>query len=112
MFATYPEKYRTYVQTRGTIDLATFIRSATGLVADTHGLAERGYLREGYFADVLVIDPASYRPQATYLSPRELSTGVAALFVNGELAVEQSEVTGALAGRVLLRPRPANCPVP
>ena len=110
MFATYPEKYRTYVQTRGTIDLATFIRSATGLVADTHGIAARGYLREGYFADVLVIDPASYAPRATYLSPRELSTGVAALFVNGELAVERSEVTGALAGRVLLRPRPANCP--
>ena len=112
MFATYPEKYRTYVRTRGTIDLATFIRSSTGLVADTHGIAGRGYLREGYYADVLVIDPASYQPRASYLSPRELSTGVAALFVNGELAVEGAKVTGALAGRVLLRKRPANCPVP
>ncbi len=112
MFATYPEKYRTYVRTRGTIDLATFIRSATGLVADTHGIAGRGYLREGYFADVLVIDPEGYRPRATYLSPRELSAGVAALFVNGTLAVEGSAVTGAMAGRVLLRETPATCPAP
>lgn len=110
MFATYPEKYRTYVLERGTIDLAAFIRSSTGLVADTYGLADRGYLRHGYFADVLVFDPARYRPQATYLSPRMLSAGVAALFVNGELAVEEAEVTGALAGRVLLRKPQAHCP--
>lgn len=112
MFATYPEKYRTYVRTRGTISVSAFIRSATGLVADTYSLTDRGYLREGYYADVLVFDPASYAPKATYLSPRELSTGVAALFVNGKLAVERSQVTGALAGQVLLRPRPANCPIP
>lgn len=110
MFATYPEKYRTYVRDRRTIDLGAFIRSATGLVADTHGIAGRGYLREGYFADVLVIDPENYRPRATYLSPRELSAGVAALFVNGTLAVEAGAVTGAMAGRVLLRKPSANCP--
>lgn len=111
MFATYPEKYRTYVVERNTIDLANFIRQSTGQVADAYGLVDRGYLRQGYFADVLVFNPERYRPQADYLSPRELSTGVEALLVNGELAVEKGKVTGLAAGRVLLRPRPANCPM-
>ena len=110
MFATYPEKYRTYVVERGTIDLARFIRQSTGQVADIYKVEERGYLKPGYFADVLVLDPEDYAPRATYLSPRELSDGVTALFVNGRLAVENGAVTGEAAGRVLLRSRPARCP--
>ncbi|WP_251566788.1 amidohydrolase family protein [Erythrobacter sp. 3-20A1M] len=110
MFATYPEKYRTYVRERGTIDLARFIRQSTGQVADIYRIAERGYLKQGYFADVLVFDPAKFAPRATYLDPRELSVGVEALFVNGRSAVEHSQITGEAAGRVLLRPQPENCP--
>jgi N-acyl-D-aspartate/D-glutamate deacylase len=110
MFATYPEKYRKYVQERRTIDLARFVRQATGQVADIYKVAERGYLRPGYFADVLVFDPAGYAPRATYLSPRELAKGVTALFVNGRLAVEDSRITGEAAGRMLLRPAPEGCP--
>ena len=110
MFATYPEKYRTYVVERGTIDLARFIRQSTGQVADIYKVEERGYLKPGYFADVLVLDPERYAPRATYLSPRELSEGVTALFVNGRLAVDNGAVTGEAAGRVLLRSRPAQCP--
>lgn len=110
MFATYPEKYRTYVSERDTIDLASFIRQSTGRVADIYRVSQRGYLREGYFADVLVFDPASYAPRADYLSPRELSVGVRALFVNGRRAVEDSRVTGEAAGRVLLRDAPVGCP--
>ena len=110
MFATYPEKYRTYVVERGTIDLARFIRQSTGQVADIYQIEDRGYLKTGHFADVLVFDPARYAPRADYLAPRELSTGVAALFVNGRLSVENGVTTGEAAGRVLLRPRPANCP--
>ncbi|GMM93863.1 amidohydrolase family protein [Qipengyuania sp. MTN3-11] len=110
MFATYPEKYETFVRERGTIDLARFIRQSTGQVADIYGIAERGYLKQGYFADVLVFDPANFGPRATYLEPRELSVGVEALFVNGRSAVEDSSVTGEAAGRVLLRPEPEDCP--
>jgi N-acyl-D-amino-acid deacylase len=109
MFATYPEKYRRYVVERQVVSLPTFIRQSTGLVADMYGMDRRGYLRPGYFADVAVIDPAGYAPKADYVHPRELSVGVAKLFVNGALAVDDSKVTGATAGRALLRPRPANC---
>jgi len=109
MFATYPEKFRRYVVERQVVSLPIFIRQSTGLVADMYRLDRRGYLRRGYFADVAVIDPAAYAPKADYIHPRELSVGVTKLFVNGTLAVDNSIVTGATAGRALLRPKPAAC---
>jgi N-acyl-D-aspartate/D-glutamate deacylase len=110
MFATFPEKYRRYVKERPVISLADFIHRSTGRTADIYRLQDRGYLRPGYHADVAVIDPEKFAPRADYLKPRELSAGVAKLFVNGTLAVDDSKATGALPGRVLLRPTPANCP--
>lgn len=110
MFATFPEKYRRYVRERPVISLADFIHRSTGRTADIYRLQDRGYLRPGYHADVAVIDPETFAPRADYLNPRELSTGVARLFVNGTLALDQGKATGALPGRVLLRPTPANCP--
>ncbi len=109
MFATFPEKYLRYVRERKIIDLATFIRQSTGRTADIYKLDRRGYLRPGYFADVLVLDPAKYAPRADYVHPRELSVGVEKLFVNGVLAVDDGRTTGAVAGRALLRPTPKNC---
>lgn len=110
MFATFPEKYRRYVKERPVINLADFIHRSTGRTADIYKLDRRGYLRAGYHADVAVIDPEKFAPRADYLHPRELSAGVSKLFVNGTLALEDGKATGALAGRVLLRPTPAQCP--
>lgn len=110
-YATFPEKYKVYVEQKHTITLENFIRHSTGLTADIFKLDHRGYLRSGYYADVVVLDPAKYAPRADYLHPRELSVGVQELFVNGTLAVENSALTGAAAGRGLLRPTPASgCP--
>jgi len=109
MFATFPEKYVRYVRERKVIDLATFIRQSTGRTADIYKLDRRGYLRPGYFADVLVFDPDRYAPRADYVRPRELSVGVRKLFVNGVLAVDDGRTTGAAVGRALLRPRPTGC---
>jgi len=110
-YATFTQKYKVYVQEKHTITLENFIRHSTGLTADMYKLDHRGYLRPGYFADVAVLDPASYAPRADYLHPRELSVGVKELFVNGALAVENSTLTGAAAGRGLLRPTPVtSCP--
>ena len=109
MFATFPEKYVRYVRERNVISLATFIRQSTGRTADIYKIDRRGYLRPGYFADVLVFDPAQYAPRANYVRPRELSVGVRKLFVNGELAIDDSRATGVSAGRALLRSRPPGC---
>jgi N-acyl-D-aspartate/D-glutamate deacylase len=105
-FATFPEKYAVYVKQRHVIGLNDFIRRSTGLTADIYKLDRRGYLRPGYFADVLVFDPQTYAPRASYLQPDLPSVGVRALFVNGELAVWDDETTGAAAGRGLLRTPP------
>lgn len=110
MFATFPEKYVKYVRDRKVISLKTFIRQSTGLTADMYRIDHRGYLKPGYFADIVVIDPQNYAPRADYVHPRELSVGVNKLFVNGMLAVDNSAVTGVAAGRALLRPTPAGCP--
>ena len=86
------------------------MRQSTGRTADIYKIDHRGYLRPGYYADVVVIDPARYAPRADYMHPRELSVGVTRLFVNGALAVRDSQTTGATAGRGLLRPTPVQCP--
>lgn len=112
MFATFPEKYVKYVRDRRVIDLGTFIRQSTGRAADIYKLDKRGYLKNGYFADVVVLDLDRYAPRADFTHPRELSTGVSALFVNGRLAVEDGKTNGTAAGRGLLRQRPANCAAP
>ena len=109
-YATFPQKYQVYVRQRKVISLADFIRRSTGLTADMYRLAGRGYLQPGKFADVVVFDPATYAPRATYMNPRVASVGVTALFVNGRLALRDGAATGVLAGHVLLRPRPAGCP--
>ncbi len=111
MFASFPEKYARYVRERKVIDVATFIRQSTGRTADIYKLDRRGYLRAGYFADVVVFDPAAYAPRADYMRPRELSVGVRQLFVNGALALDDGRATGTREGRALLRPRPPGCPV-
>jgi N-acyl-D-aspartate/D-glutamate deacylase len=79
------------------------IRSFSGLAADFYNLQNRGYLREGYVADIAVIDPDRYRDLATFEAPRQLSEGVVHAMVNGMFAVKNNESTGALAGVPLSR---------
>jgi N-acyl-D-aspartate/D-glutamate deacylase len=80
------------------------------LTADIFKLDRRGYLKPGYFADVLVFDPNRYVPKADYVHPAVLSEGVQELFVNGVAAVDNGKPTGATAGRPLPHtPTPGTC---
>lgn len=102
-YATFPEVYANYVRKRHVIDLARFIRRSSGQAADIYKLDHRGYLRVGDYADVLVFDPQSYAPRADYAHPAVLSAGVRTLLVNGAVTVDDGKLTGAAAGRALLR---------
>lgn len=110
-YATFPTKYRQYVLTDKVIGIADFIRSSTGRTADIFKLDRRGYLRPGYFADVVVFDPARFAPKADYVHPKVLSVGVSELLVNGQPAIRAGRLTTAAAGRVLLHvPTAGRCP--
>lgn len=110
MYGTFPEKYARYVMARRTISMATFIRQSTGRTADYLRLDRRGYLRPGWFADVVVFDPAKFAPRSDYARPRELAVGVLTLLVNGQPAIDGSRLGANLPGRVLRRTGVANCP--
>jgi N-acyl-D-amino-acid deacylase len=100
-YGTYPRKLRQYVYDKHVISLESAIRSNTSLPAATLGLKDRGLLKPGYFADVLVFDPKTFNERATYQSPRVLATGVRFLTVNGQLAIDDGSLTTTLAGRTL-----------
>jgi N-acyl-D-aspartate/D-glutamate deacylase len=100
-YGTYPRKLREYVYDKHLIPLEFAIRSNTSLPAETLGLKNRGLLKPGYFADVLVFDPKTFNERATYQSPRLLATGVRYLTVNGQLAIDNGSLTTALAGKAL-----------
>jgi len=109
-YATFPTKYAVYVKEKHVIDTGFFIRHSSGLTADIFKLDRRGYLKPGYFADVLVFDPNGYVPKADYVHPAVLSEGVKELFVNGVASVDNGKMTGSLSGRPLPHtPTPGTC---
>ena len=79
------------------------IRSSSALAAESLGIKERGWLRVGYFADVIVFDERTIADQATYEKPELLATGMRYVIVNGKLAVEDGKYNGVLAGKALRR---------
>jgi len=100
-YGTFPRKLRKYVFDEHVITLAFALRSSTSLTAATFGLKERGLLKTGYFADVVVFDPKTIRDLATFESPEILSRGVRYVLVNGKLAVDDGRLANLLAGRTL-----------
>ena len=107
-FGAFPKKMRHFVFEEALLSPEFVIRSFSGLAADFYNLEDRGYLREGYKADVVVIDPDRYRDRATFEAPRRLSEGVVHAFVNGTFVIRNGEATGALAGQPLRRSNSAN----
>jgi len=93
-----------YVRDEGIIPLEEAIRRLTSLPATNLALRNRGALRPGYFADVVVFDPGSIADRATYEIAQQYSTGMVHVFVNGTQVLRDGEHTGALPGRVVRGP--------
>jgi N-acyl-D-amino-acid deacylase len=100
-YGAFPRKLRRYVRERGVIDLPFAIRSMTSLPAQVFGLKDRGQIRAGAFADLLVFDPAKVHDTATYQDPHHLAEGMTHIVINGVLVRENGAPTNALPGRVL-----------
>ena len=92
-----------YVREQRTLQLEEAICKMTSQPASRFGLYDRGLLREGMKADVIVFDEAQFTTRATYLKPHAYAEGMEWVLVNGQIALEQGVPTGALAGEVLGR---------
>jgi N-acyl-D-aspartate/D-glutamate deacylase len=100
-YGCFARKIGRYAIADQVISLEHAIRASSGLPADILKLTDRGYLKPGYYADVVVLDPKTYRDQATFEKPHQYATGVRYLFVNGKAAIEDGKYNGTLAGKVL-----------
>jgi N-acyl-D-amino-acid deacylase len=104
-YGAFPRKLTRYVRERGTIDLATAIRTMTSLPATVFGLKDRGQIRPGAFADLLIFDPAQVNDAATYQDPHRLAEGFPDILVNGKWARRDNQFTTTNAGRVVVPQR-------
>lgn len=102
LFGSYPKAWRDFVHERKLMSAEQFVHRSSGLVADTFGLCDRGYLKTGYIADIIVLDPDEFAPRASYERPTEYSEGIEQLMINGIVVVNNGH-TSKLPGRVLMR---------
>jgi N-acyl-D-aspartate/D-glutamate deacylase len=103
VFGAFTKKLKDFALDDTVITLPFAVRSMSGLAADFLGWQDRGYLREGYAADISVFDLPRVRDLATYENPQQYSEGTVHVLVNGAFAIRDGEATGALAGRPLVR---------
>jgi N-acyl-D-amino-acid deacylase len=103
-YGTYPRILGHYVRERRVLSLEEAIRKMTSAVAARLSIPDRGLLRAGFFADVVVFDPATVSDKATFTQPHQTSAGIATVIVNGTRVWDNGKHTGAKPGRVLRGP--------
>jgi len=103
-YGTFPRILRKYVREEKKLTLEEAIRKFSSLPAQRMRLADRGVLKQGMWADVVVFDPETIRDLATFDDPNQLSQGMEYVLVNGVPVIEGGKMTGALAGKVLHGP--------
>jgi N-acyl-D-amino-acid deacylase len=100
-YGAFTRRLSVYVQERGVVGLEFAIRSMTSLPAAVFGMNDRGVIREGAAADLVIFDPARIRDRATYTDPHHLAEGMAYVLVNGVPVIAEGTFTDALPGQVL-----------
>lgn len=108
LWGTFPRVLGIYSRELKLFPLEEAVRKMTSLPAQRFGLAQRGWIREGYFADLVLFDPERVRDVATFDDPVRQSAGIEAVWVNGTLSYRKQTSTGQRAGRFLKRQSNAN----
>jgi N-acyl-D-amino-acid deacylase len=103
-YGTFPRIIRKYVREEKKLTLDDAIRKFTALPAQRMRLTDRGVLKEGMWADIVIFDPVTVRDTATFESPNQLSEGMEYVLVNGVPVIEGGKMTGALPGKILHGP--------
>jgi len=100
-YGTFPRILRKYVREEGKLRLEEAIRKFSALPAQRVRLTDRGVLKKGMWADIVVFDPATIRDRATFENPNQLSEGMQYVLVNGVPVIDAGKQTNALPGKVL-----------
>jgi N-acyl-D-amino-acid deacylase len=100
-YGTYPRVIGRYVREKGILNLEEAIRKMTSLPAQALKLKDRGHIREGMWADVVIFDPATATDTATFENPHQLSRGISYVLVNGGIVFKDGAWTGLLPGQLL-----------
>jgi len=98
-YGNFARVFAEYVRQQHLLSIEEAVRKLAALPADNLSLKDRGRLRAGAFADVVVFDPATIQDHATYARPHQLATGVSDVIVNGKLALRAGQATGVASGR-------------
>ena len=98
---TFPRVLADYTLGKGVISLETAVFKMTGFTAAKFGLHDRGLVRRGFYADLVILDPERLKDCSTYLEPFNEPEGIDFVFVNGVPALENGKITGSQAGCVL-----------
>jgi dihydroorotase/N-acyl-D-amino-acid deacylase len=102
-YGTYPRVLGKYVRDENLLTLEEAVRKMTSAVAARLGIRDRGFLREGSFADIVIFDPETIADRATFTDPHQLSVGVHDVWVNGTRVLKAGTHTGATPGEVVSR---------
>ncbi|MFX0172972.1 MAG: amidohydrolase family protein [Candidatus Hodarchaeota archaeon] len=100
-YGTYPRILGKYVREETLLTLETAIRKMTSFPAQKLGLNDRGLIKEGMYADIVIFDPSTVIDKATYINPHQFPIGIKHVFVNGEIVIENETQKAILPGRVL-----------
>lgn len=103
-YGSFPRIFRKYVRELGLISLEDAVRRSTSLPAQILGIRDRGLLREGFFADIVIFDPDSITDMATYEAPHQVSKGIHTVIVNGQIVLKDGAITDARPGMVVRGP--------
>lgn len=103
LYGSFPKILREYVKERGVLTLPEAIRKMTSMPAERVRLTDRGYLKEGYAADINIFDPEQICDKATFTHPKQLAQGIAYTLIGGEVAARDSALQAGRYGRLLTR---------
>ncbi len=100
-YGTFPRVLGKYVREEKILPAEEMIKKMTSIPAARFGFGRRGFIQEGYFADIVIFNPDTIEDRATWVDPHQYPAGIAYVIVNGQIAVGYNEHTGRLAGRIL-----------
>ncbi len=102
-YGTFPRVLGHYVREKGVLTLEQAIHKMSGLPAQVLGLKDRGVLKEGMAADIVIFSPQKIKDRATYVRPHQFPEGISWVMVNGQVVVDHGKVTGVKSGRALFK---------